>query len=290
MQLQLGTHPSTTATSNRITAARLSPRLRRAGLALTLVTLTTLCVLNRGAAAATYTVTLTTDTGATNSTVVPLGPGTAGDLRNAIFQAAQSPGTANVIDLTGVSGTITLKAMLPPVFTTGSGSLLIIGPGAANLTISGSSGQTTTQTYNVTVLATPYRLNRGAIKLSPRGDTATLNGILYIPQGMSFTDLTINVNIGGNPATFAMNGKTRAKSGGNTFSIDAKANGGDAPFNLKLTGNLAAALKNNAPLDSAGLPTQVTVQLQYSSNYYSVTLPVKFTVNASGATAKYGGQ
>jgi hypothetical protein len=87
---------------------------------------------------ATFTVSLTTDSGLTTSTVTPLGPGNAGDLRNAIFQADQTPGTANVIDLTGVSGTITLKAMLPPIFTTGTGSLLIKGPGAANLTISGN--------------------------------------------------------------------------------------------------------------------------------------------------------
>jgi hypothetical protein len=57
---------------------------------------------------------LTTDTGPTNSTTTPLGPGTAGDLRNAIYQADQTPGTQNVIDLTGVSGTITLSAICHP--------------------------------------------------------------------------------------------------------------------------------------------------------------------------------
>jgi hypothetical protein len=88
---------------------------------------------------ATFVVTLATDTGLTDSLMTPLGPGTAGDLRNAIFQADQTPGTQNVIDLTGVSGTITLSAMLPPIFTTGSGSLLIVGSGASNLTISGNN-------------------------------------------------------------------------------------------------------------------------------------------------------
>ena len=154
-------------------------------------------------------------------------------------------------------------------------------------TVTEPSGQTTSQTFSVTVLPTAYRLTRGAIKLSSRGDAATLEGILYIPPGQSFSDLTINVDVGGNVATFAMNGKSRATSGGNTFSIAAKANGGDASFVLKLSGNLAAALKTNAPLDSAGLPTQVTVQIQYSSNYFSATLPVKFKVNASGAAAKF---
>jgi hypothetical protein len=94
-------------------------------------------VLDDRTAPAVFTVTLTTDTGPLTSSTVPLGPGTPGDLRNAIYQADQTPGTQNVIDLTGVSGTITLEAMLPPIFTTGTGSLLIEGPGASNLTISG---------------------------------------------------------------------------------------------------------------------------------------------------------
>src|SRR4051812_19614802 len=88
-------------------------------------------------APATFVVTLATDTGPTDSTALPLGPGTPGDLRDAIFQADQTAGTQNVIDLTGVSGPITLSAMLPPIFPTGAGSLLIEGPGAASLTVSG---------------------------------------------------------------------------------------------------------------------------------------------------------
>src|SRR5262249_20098691 len=74
-----------------------------------------------GGSPATFVVNLTTDTGLTDGLVTPLGPGTPGDLRNAIFQADQSPDADNVIDLRGVSGTINLSAMLPPVFTTGDG-------------------------------------------------------------------------------------------------------------------------------------------------------------------------
>ncbi len=85
----------------------------------------------------TFAVTLATDTGATDSLVTPLGPGTPGDLRNAIFQADQAPDQANVIDLSGISGTVRPEAMLPPIFTTGGGSLTVTGPGAANLSISG---------------------------------------------------------------------------------------------------------------------------------------------------------
>ena len=87
----------------------------------------------------TFVVSLLTDTGPIDSTVTPLGAGTAGDLRNAIFQADQTPGEDHIIDLTGVSGTIDLQAMLPPIATSGSGSLTILGPGAANLTISGGN-------------------------------------------------------------------------------------------------------------------------------------------------------
>jgi hypothetical protein len=88
-------------------------------------------------APATFTVTLPTDSGPTNSLITPLGPGTVGDLRNAIFQADQSPDADNVIDLSGLSGTVDLAAMLPPIFTLNGGSLTIIGPGQQNLTISG---------------------------------------------------------------------------------------------------------------------------------------------------------
>src|SRR5262245_38252616 len=66
-------------------------------------------------APATFAVTLTSDTGLTDSLVTPLGPGTPGDLRNAIFQADQVSGEDNIIDLRGVSGTIALEAMLPPI-------------------------------------------------------------------------------------------------------------------------------------------------------------------------------
>src|SRR5689334_1054871 len=86
------------------------------------------------AQAATFAVTVTTDAGATNSVVVPFGPGAAGDLRNAIFQAMQAPGTSHVIDMTGLAGTIVLNAPLPPLFTTGGATLQIVGPAAGGLT------------------------------------------------------------------------------------------------------------------------------------------------------------
>ena len=86
----------------------------------------------------TFVVSLMTDTGALDHSTTPLGGGDVGDLRNAIYQATQTPDQDHVIDLTGVTGTITLQAMLPPIFSTSGGSLKILGPGAANLTISGN--------------------------------------------------------------------------------------------------------------------------------------------------------
>ncbi|OWK38862.1 hypothetical protein [Fimbriiglobus ruber] len=117
---------------------------------------------------ATFTVTTTTDSGATDSLVTPLGPGNPGDLRNAIFQADQSPGTANVIDLTGVTGTISLSAMLPPIFTTGSGSLTITGPGAANLTVSGGGA------------VRPFFILQGDVTIS---DLTIANGLAHGGNG-----------------------------------------------------------------------------------------------------------
>lgn len=92
------------------------------------------------AISATFSVTLTTDAGPTNSTTLPFGPGQAGDLRNAIFQASQTPGN-NIIDLSGLAAgsTITLSAPLPPLYTTGGATLTIVGAAGAGITISGNN-------------------------------------------------------------------------------------------------------------------------------------------------------
>jgi hypothetical protein len=141
--------------------------------------------------------------------VTPLGPGAPGDLRNAIFQAVQDPTDDDVIDLTGVSGTINLSAMLPPVFTTGDGSLTILGPGAGNLTI---SGQGAVRPFfilqgdvRISDLTISNGLARGGNGGSKAGGGAGMGGGMLIdgttgPTAVTLTNVTFNGNraIGGN--------------------------------------------------------------------------------------------
>lgn len=187
-------------------------------------------------APATFTVSLTTDTGPTNSTVTPLGPGTAGDLRNAIFPADQTPGTANVIDLTGVSGTITLKAMLPPIFTTGAGSLTINGPGAGNLTISGNNSFRpffiTQGTVSINGLTIANGLAKGGDAgnggAGQGGGGAGLGGGLLTDGTTGATTVTLtNVTFNNDKAIGGTGGKTIFGVGGGGGGGGAGGNGVD---------------------------------------------------------------
>jgi hypothetical protein len=63
------------------------------------------------------------------------GSGTAGTLRYVITQADADVGAPHTIDLTGVSGTITLTSALPTI----TQDMTFQGPGAASLTISGNN-------------------------------------------------------------------------------------------------------------------------------------------------------
>jgi hypothetical protein len=63
------------------------------------------------------------------------GSGTAGTLRYCITQADADVATPHTIDLTGVSGTITLTSALPTL----TKDMTISGPGASSLTISGAN-------------------------------------------------------------------------------------------------------------------------------------------------------
>jgi len=91
----------------------------------------------------TYTVTTTDDSG-------------SGSLRQAMLDAESSSG-ADIIDATGVSGTITLASALPAI----TQDLTISGPGAANLAISGNT------------LYRPFFITGGIVQIS---DLSIING------------------------------------------------------------------------------------------------------------------
>src|SRR5262245_56319397 len=204
---------------------------------------------------ATFVVSLTTDTGPTNSTIVPLGPGTPGDLRNAIFQADQTPGTENVIDLTGVSGTIALTAMLPPIFTTGSGSLIILGPGAANLTVSGGGTvrpffivQGTVGIANLTIA---NGLAQGGNGVDGGGGGAGLGGGLLIDGTPGATSVTLtNVIFTGNQAVGG-NGGPNGSAGGGGGGAGGKGGVAGAGFSGG-GGFLATAVGGNGAAGTRG--------------------------------------
>ncbi|MGH9588126.1 MAG: beta strand repeat-containing protein [Acidobacteriaceae bacterium] len=93
------------------------------------------------AAATTYTVNATTDTGT--------GSGTTGDLRYALTQAEQAANSGSTINITA-TGTITLTSALPDI----GQDTTIVGPGATQLTISGASA------YRV------FRITAGTVSIS----------------------------------------------------------------------------------------------------------------------------
>ncbi|NUQ83034.1 MAG: hypothetical protein HUU10_15635, partial [Bacteroidetes bacterium] len=147
----------------------------------------------------TYTVTNTNDSG-------------AGSLRQAILAAEASAG-ADIINATGISGTITLVTGLPVI----SQDLTINGPGSVSLSISGND------------LVRPFFITGGSVSLSGfsivngyakgndgynRGAGAGMGGAIYLDAGtLSATDVDFTNN--------------RA-SGGNTGS--EYFGSGDGPF------------------------------------------------------------
>ncbi|MDB5339501.1 MAG: hypothetical protein JWN70_5120 [Planctomycetaceae bacterium] len=170
-------------------------------------------------APATFTVTLPTDTGPINSLITPLGPGTVGDLRNAIFQSDQSPDADNVIDLSAISGTIDLAAMLPPIFTTNGGSLTIIGPGQENLTIGGGGAVRPffilEGDVSISDLTIADGLARGGDGGPGAGGGAGLGGGLLIDGSIGPTTVTLtNVTFDGNHAVGGNGGVGRFGGGG----------------------------------------------------------------------------
>ncbi len=151
--------------------------------------------------AATYTVTNTDDSG-------------AGSLRQAILDANANPG-ADVIDATGVSGTITINPA--NYFLVITDDVTINGPGQANLTISGGGASRIFWIQNGTITITDLTLADGFAKGGNGGgggmgaggaifmhegrqDPNTANGILSGSINLTLINVTLKDNdaIGGN--------------------------------------------------------------------------------------------
>ena len=185
-------------------------------------TLLFMCLLNFSWAQTTYTVTNSNDSG-------------PGSLRQAILDAEVNPG-ADIIDLTGLTGTITLSTGLPNI----TEDLTINGAGSTSTIIDGNNqirpffiggagvNDTNAPVVNINDLTIQNGYAEGE---SPQqgnaGAGAGMGGAMFINNG----DVTINnVVFSGNSVLGGTGGNDRFGGGGD---------GGDGPF--ENTGGIAAA-------------------------------------------------
>ncbi|TAE02807.1 MAG: DUF4347 domain-containing protein, partial [Oscillatoriales cyanobacterium] len=169
-------------------------------------------------------------------------------LRDAITQANATPG-ADIIDLTGITGTIALASALPII----NESLSLNGPGVANLTVSGNSLFQILSTNNgpVSISNLTFANGGGAINnasgvtlnltnVNFSSNTAGLGAALFNQggtvtiAGSTFTANTVNGSGGGAirqgggtlsivDSTFTENTANAASQGGGAILIDSGA-------------------------------------------------------------------
>ncbi|HEY1376238.1 MAG TPA: choice-of-anchor Q domain-containing protein [Gemmataceae bacterium] len=169
--------------------------------------------LEERAVPATFVVSNTADSG-------------AGSLRAALTQANATPG-ADVIDATGVTGTISLLTVLPNV----GDDTTINGPGAANLTVTRNSGAASFRIFTIQ--------RAGAHQIS-----VTLNG-LTVSNGIGTSD--VDGSGGGGISTAAehvvLNGLviTGNRSTGPGGGIDTRADSDLTVINTTISGNSSGA-------------------------------------------------
>ena len=169
----------------------------------------------------------TTGYASTNS-LTTLTDGGAGSLRQAILDADAAAGNV-IIDASGLSGTITLTNSLP-ILTNG---MVIRGPGAGSLTVSGSNTwrvffiDVPNDAVTISNLTVANGLARGGTGGNAGGGGAGLGGGLFVNQG----DVTIGgVVFSGNAAIGGAGGAaTQIAGGGGGGGLNANGgNGGNS--------------------------------------------------------------
>lgn len=181
-----------------------------------------MCLFGVSWAQTTFTVSNTNDSG-------------AGSLRQAILDAEASPG-ADIIDMTGITGTITLASGLPNI----SQGLTINGNGSANTIVDGNSlyrpffiGGALQSSTEVPVIAIDgltiqNGYSEGESPTGNAGGGAGMGGGMFVNNG----NVTMtNVLFSGNSVLGGTGGNDRFGGGGD---------GGDGPF--ENSGGVAAAL------------------------------------------------
>ncbi len=212
------------------------------------------CLTFTLSAQTTYTISNTNNTG-------------AGSLRDAIT-AINTAGSGNyIIDMTGISGTITLTSLLPPI----NYNTVINGPGKTNLTISGgntyrvffigagTSPFTTTSPANPTVEIKDLTISNGKGKggngIYGGGGGAGMGGAIFLNLGtvtVSNVNFTSNSAIGGAGSTNTASGGYFAGGGGG-FSGNAANGSGQTGGNGGSSGYLGGA-GGQGLFNSSGTP------------------------------------
>lgn len=191
---------------------RRSSALRRRGGLLAGAALSATTLFAASAQAATYTVSSTGDSTSTSACTGSSPTYQCTTLRDAVTAANSSPDTTNTVDLSGLSGAISLAAPLP---TVGGNSLTLTGPGAGSLAVDGHNAYqilpiSTSSPITITGLTLEngnVTGNGGAIDSTSTngqltlandtvsGSTATGDGGgIYTRGGLSVTDSTITGN------------------------------------------------------------------------------------------------
>ncbi|MCL4708501.1 T9SS type A sorting domain-containing protein [bacterium] len=203
-------------------------------------------------AAATYTVTNTNDSG-------------AGSLRQAILDANANPG-ADIIDATGVSGTITVNPA--NYFLVITDDVTINGPGQANLTISGGGASRIFWIQNGTITIQDLTLADGYAKGGNGGGGGMgAGGAIFMhegKQGTNHTDVAsgsinltlINVTLKDNDAIGGNGGLGNSGGGGmggNGGSSGGVGGGGVLGDGAGYGGSVTDAVGYTAPGDNGGI-------------------------------------
>jgi parallel beta-helix repeat protein len=174
------------------------------------------------------------------------------------------------------------------------------GTYTVTITVTGQGGTPLTFTTSVTVSAAStggnFRVRVSKIKLNADGsDDVQLQGVISVPSNLTYAGKTIDVNVGGATQTFTLDaaGKGTSATGKIKVNLPKKKKNGipaaaqEVSFVTTYSGAFAAAIKANAPLDDAGLPTSLPVTVQFNSQTYRQTLKVKFK-SGKATTTRFG--
>jgi hypothetical protein len=186
----------------------------------------------------------------TNTGDAGTGSGQTGDLRYCITQsnADAAAGVPETIDMTGVTGTISLSSALPAL---SDPALALIGPGAPSLSVVGGSGAFRIFAFSPAVTSSSLTMSGFTIS---GGNSGTGAGICVFAGNLSLT----NVVLSGNSTTSAGGAVYNASTGSimiaNCTLQNNTSAGGGAVYNsssgsLTITGS---QLLNNRSTSTAG--------------------------------------